>query len=82
LPPLKETLELSKSKLGADRPKTLLSMNNLAVGYRNAGKLELALPLFEQLLPLQEKKLGPRHPDTLLTVANLGMTYKEAGRLA
>jgi tetratricopeptide (TPR) repeat protein len=36
------------AKLGPDHPSTLTSMGNLAEGYRAAGKLDLALPLFEE----------------------------------
>ena len=42
-------------------------MNNLAVGYQAAGKLDKALPLFEETLTLRKAKLGPDHPDTLIT---------------
>ena len=40
-------------------------MNNLALGYQAAGKLDKALPLFEETLTLTKAKLGPDHPDTL-----------------
>ena len=40
-------------------------MNNLAMGYRDAGKLDQALPLFEETLKLRKAKLGPDDPDTL-----------------
>ena len=56
-------------------------MNSLAVGYRDAGKFDLALPLLEETLKLVKAKLGPDHPHTLHTMANLGVTYKDAGRL-
>ena len=56
-------------------------MNNLAAAYQAAGKLDLALPLFEETLKLQKAKLGPDHPDTLLVQANLGVNYRDAGRL-
>ena len=60
-----------KAKLGPDHPDTLTSMNNLATGYQAAGKLDLALPLFEQTLKLRKAKLGPDHPDTLTSMNNL-----------
>ena len=40
-------------------------MDNLAVGYQDAGKFDRALPLFEETLALRKAKLGPDHPDTL-----------------
>jgi hypothetical protein len=56
-------------------------MNNLALGYRAAGKLNLALPLFEETLRLMEAKLGPDHPDTLISMHNLAEGYSAAGKL-
>ena len=41
-------------------------MSNLAGAYQAAGKLDLALPLFEETLKLRKAKLGPDHPDTLV----------------
>ena len=37
-------------------------MNNLAVAYQDAGKLDLALPLFEETLKLTKAKLAPNIP--------------------
>ena len=37
-------------------------MNNLATGYRDAGKLDQALPLLEETLALQEGQARPRPP--------------------
>jgi eukaryotic-like serine/threonine-protein kinase len=46
-------------------------MNNLALAYHDAGKRDLALPLFEETLKLSKAKLGPEHPDTLHSMNNL-----------
>jgi tetratricopeptide (TPR) repeat protein len=56
-------------------------MNNLAMGYRAAGKLDLALPLYEETLKLSKAKLGADHPDTLASMNNLAEGYKAAGKL-
>ena len=40
--------------------------------YRAAGRLDLALPLYEQTLAMRKSKLGPDHPDTLAGMNNLG----------
>jgi len=69
------------AKLGADHADTLTSMNNLANGYGAAGKLDLALPLYEQTLKLRTAKLGADHPDTLTSMANLANGYGAAGKL-
>ena len=54
-------------------------MNNLAVAYQAAGKLDLALPLLEETLKLQKAKLGPDHPDTLTSLNNLAVAYQTPG---
>ena len=50
------------AQLGPDHPDTLASMTNLAGGYQDAGKLDLALPLFEETLKRRKAKLGPEPP--------------------
>ena len=56
-------------------------MNNLALTYQAAGKLNLAVPLFEETLKLKKAKLGPDHPSTLLSMNNLAIAYHDAGKL-
>ena len=51
------------------------------MGYRDAGKLDQALPLFEETLKLTKAKLGPDHPDTLTSMNNLAAGYRDAGKL-
>ena len=54
-------------------------MNNLAMGYQAAGKLDKALPLFEETLALMKSKLGPDHPDTLTSMNNLAGATRPPG---
>jgi hypothetical protein len=56
-------------------------MNNLAFGYKAAGKLNLALPLYRESLELGKAKLGVDHPDTLTRMNNLAASYQAAGKL-
>ncbi|MDR3080997.1 MAG: tetratricopeptide repeat protein [Streptomyces sp.] len=56
---------------GPDHPDTLLTRNNLANSYSDAGRAQEALNLREQVLTDQERILGPDHPDTLRTRHNL-----------
>jgi tetratricopeptide (TPR) repeat protein len=70
-----------QAKLGAEHPDTLDSMNNLGLAYLDAGKLDLALPLFKESLKLSKAKLGPEHPLTLTTMNNLALAYEAAGKL-
>src|SRR5207302_51984 len=73
---LKRSEALRRQHLGPEHPDTLTSMNNLALAYCNARKLDLALPLHEETLKLQKAKLGPEHPATLTSMNNLAMVYK------
>ena len=68
--------------LGADHPHTLTSRNNLAAGYRAAGRTAEAVTLDEQVLAARERILGPDHPDTLNSRSNLANDYWAAGRTA
>jgi tetratricopeptide (TPR) repeat protein len=70
-----------KGKLGPDHPETLASMNNLALTYQAAGKLDKALTLIEQTLERQKAQLGPDHSNTLTSMNNLALAYKAAGKL-
>jgi eukaryotic-like serine/threonine-protein kinase len=56
-------------------------MGNLPEGYRDAGQLALALPLYEETLKLTKAKLGADHPRTLMSMNNLACGYLAAGKL-
>ncbi len=66
---------------GADHPDTLMSMGNLASAYRDAGQLDLALPLLEETLKLRKGRLGVDHPSTLVSMANLAAGYQSVSKL-
>ena len=68
-------------ELGPDHPATLISRDNLAGAYRDAGDLGQAIPLHEQALTDFMRILGPAHPDTLISRINLALTYRDAGDL-
>ena len=67
--------------LGPDYPDTLASRNSLAGAYRDAGRLEEAIPLFEQNLDDAARIMGPHHPHTLTARNQLAGAYRDAGRL-
>jgi tRNA A-37 threonylcarbamoyl transferase component Bud32 len=69
------------AELGEDDPATLQSRNNLARAYQRAGKVDLAIPLFERILKVRETTLGDDHPDTLTSRNNLAAAYQDAGRV-
>ena len=68
--------------LGPHHPDTLASRNNLAGTYRDAGRLDKAIALYEQTLEDSIRILGPDHPDTLTARNNLAGAYQAAGRLS
>jgi serine/threonine protein kinase/tetratricopeptide (TPR) repeat protein len=78
---LQRSLALCKAKLGIDHPDTLNTMNNLALAYYKAAKLDLAVPLHEETLKLTKAKLGPGHPMTLTSMNYLAGAYLRAGKL-
>jgi hypothetical protein len=67
-------------KFGEDHPDTLTRMSNLALTYRNQGKLEDDADLNERVLEAWERTLGEEHPDTLTSMSYLAWTYEELGR--
>ena len=68
--------------LGDTHPDTLTCRNNLAVAYRDAGRLAEAISLHERTLADREQVLGDTHPGTLTSRNNLAGAYQDAGRLA
>jgi tetratricopeptide (TPR) repeat protein len=66
--------------LGAGHSDTLISMNNLALLYRDRGRYDEAEPLFKQVLEANRSTLGAGHPDTLISMNNLAGLYDLLGR--
>ncbi|KAM7189791.1 hypothetical protein V8F33_009817 [Rhypophila sp. PSN 637] len=71
-----QVMGMSKTKLGADHPDTLMSMANLASTYRNQGGWDNAEKLDVQVMETSKTKLGADHPSTLTSMANLAFTWK------
>src|SRR5262249_46925992 len=65
---LQKALDARTTRLGPDHPDTLISMNDLALAYKDRGELDKAVPLFEATLTKKKAKLGPDHPETLTTM--------------
>ena len=73
--------EARERVLGPEHPDTLSSGNNLAAGYRAAGRIDDAIRLYEQTLEVSERVLGPEHPDTVVSRNNLATSYRAARRV-
>jgi serine/threonine protein kinase/Tfp pilus assembly protein PilF len=72
---------IQQESLGADHPDTLTTIHNLAIAYRDSGRLADALTLFEDLLKMRRSRLGAYHADTLVSMHSLAQSYGSAGRL-
>ncbi|HEV3120053.1 MAG TPA: serine/threonine-protein kinase, partial [Gemmataceae bacterium] len=77
---LQRALGIHTDQLGADDAETLRTANNLAMSYRDQGKLPDAQNLLEQTLKARTAKLGPEHTDTVQSMQNLATVYAERGR--
>ncbi|KAF2647025.1 hypothetical protein K491DRAFT_615367, partial [Lophiostoma macrostomum CBS 122681] len=60
-----EVMETRKTKLGADHPDTLTSMNNLAHTWKGQGSTSKAISLIKHCCERQAVVLGPQHPNTV-----------------
>ena len=78
---LTESVTQAGKALDPDHPHTLISRNNLAGAYQDAGRLDEAISLHEQTLEDSTRILGPDHPDTLISRNNLAGAYQDAGRI-
>ncbi|WP_442871811.1 tetratricopeptide repeat protein [Actinomyces oris] len=79
---LSDSVTRACEALGPDHPDTLASRNNLAGTYRDAGRLDKAIALYEQTLEDSIRVLGPDHPGSLTSRLNLAGAYRAAGRLS
>jgi serine/threonine protein kinase/tetratricopeptide (TPR) repeat protein len=66
---------------GPDHPDTIASMNDLAVSYAEAGRIQDAIKLYEETLRLAKARLGPDDRRTLTSIGNLARAYFAAGRI-
>ena len=78
---LTDSLTQACDALGPHHPDTLTSRNSLAGSYRDAGRLEEAIALYEQVFSGRSRVLGSDHRSTLTARDHLADTYWEAGRL-
>jgi tetratricopeptide (TPR) repeat protein len=80
IPPLKNCLKATESRLGADHPQVATSLNNLAELYRSQGKYSEAEPLYLRSLEICERQLGEDHPDVASSLNNLASLYEAQGK--
>lgn len=78
----RQALALAQDQLGAQHPRTLTFMNNLAALYKAQGLLEKAEPLLEQTLKARRVLYGDDHPKFLNAMHNLAALYYAQRRYA
>ena len=78
---LTDSITRACDALGPHHPDTLTSRNSLAGSYRDAGRLDKAIALYEQILEDSIRILGLDHPRTLTSRFDLAGAYRASGRL-
>ena len=78
---LTDSVTRACNALGPDHTDTLASRNSLAGAYRDAGRLDKAITLYEQTLEDSVHVLGLDHPSTLASRFDLADAYRASGRL-
>jgi tetratricopeptide (TPR) repeat protein len=79
-PWFKQSLEVSRRRLGEDHPDVAISLSNLALLYTVQGRYEEAEPLYLQGLELGKRLLEENHPDVAQFLNNLAELYCSQGR--
>jgi eukaryotic-like serine/threonine-protein kinase len=79
---LERALELQRSILGPEDPRTLKTMARLGRIAFYQGKYTESEALESQALEAQRRVLGPEHPETLASMSNLGRDYDDEGKYA
>ncbi|KAF6829474.1 kinesin light chain [Colletotrichum musicola] len=64
-------VEKHRKVLGNEQLDTLISMNNLAITWKECGKREAAIRMMRDCLRGRELCLGPNHPHTIQTSSTL-----------
>lgn len=77
---LEKSFNSYKDQYGPTHAATLVTMNNLALGYKAAGNLEKAFSLLDESLLLHRTSYGPDHPNTLAGLNNLALCYEALGK--
>ena len=65
---------------GEEHPDTLTTLNNLAFGYRELGKLQKALEISIKLYPICRRVLGEEHPLTQKSLGRMTEISEELSR--
>lgn len=76
----KKAIEVAEANVGPDHPYVAISLNNLALLYRDQGDYAQAEPLYKRSLAIWQKALGPDHPYVANCLNNLSELYHAMGK--
>jgi serine/threonine protein kinase len=76
---LLQAFNLRREHLGENHRDTLTSMDDLAMAYQDAGRLDQALPILESVLEKRRRELGADHPEFLESMNDLAVALWEYG---
>ena len=79
---LERAVELYRSSLGAENPKTLQATSRLGKVAERQGKYPEAESLLSHTLEIERRVLGPEHPETLACMHDLALGYMYQGKYA
>jgi tetratricopeptide (TPR) repeat protein len=79
-PLLMQSLNMRESMFDPDHLDVSLSLNNLALLYKEQGKYDEAEPLYLRALSSREKVLGPEHRYVATSLNNLALLYHSQGK--
>ena len=77
-----QALKIYKKILGDKHPKTINSLNNLGLLYRDQSQYAKAEPYLVEALKIRREALGNKHPDTALSLNNLARNYYDQAQYA
>src|SRR6185436_6108636 len=69
-------LDMQQTVWGQDDPEVAHTLNNLALYYKQLGRLAEARPLYERALVIFRKTQGASHQNTATTLYNLAQLFK------
>ena len=78
----RQALEARERTLGRHHPKTLTSINNLAMLHLRRGEVGEAAQLFREVVDERRRDHGPEHPSSLLALGNLAVSLTKLGDAA
>eukprot|EP00747_Dinoflagellata_sp_TGD_P011747 gnl/TRDRNA2_/TRDRNA2_121042_c3_seq1.p1 gnl/TRDRNA2_/TRDRNA2_121042_c3~~gnl/TRDRNA2_/TRDRNA2_121042_c3_seq1.p1 ORF type:complete len:186 (-),score=26.30 gnl/TRDRNA2_/TRDRNA2_121042_c3_seq1:87-578(-) len=75
----RQQLATQKKQMGAEHPRTLTFMTNLATALHALGQHAEAESFYREVLAVQQRLLGSEHPDTVATMSHLAKTLHSLG---